>query len=121
MMNENISTKEVERKAHYLYRSFKHVAELSAIAEKVWSHPVHHAPVLQQVVLRGIMVRMEVVMLVRMVVVTMVLVMVVVELSRARCGREEQKAMLQVSRWLNLVQAWSGQLTVAPLQTYYRS
>ena len=61
MMNENISTKEVERKAHYLYRSFKHVAELGAIAEKVWSHPVHHAPVLQQVVLRGIMVRMEVV------------------------------------------------------------
>ena len=61
MMNENMSTKEVERKAHYLYRSFKHVAELSAIAEKVWSHPVHHAPVLQQVVLRGIMVRMEVV------------------------------------------------------------
>ena len=33
-------------------------------------------------------------------------------------GLEEQKAMLQVSRWLNLVQAWLGQLTVAPLQTY---
>ena len=31
---------------------------------------------------------------------------------------EELKAMLQVSRWLNLVQAWLGQLTVAPLQTY---
>ena len=38
----------------------------------------------------------------------------------ARCGLEELKAMLQVSRWLNLVEA-SGQLTVAPLQTYYRS
>ena len=39
---------------------------------------------------------------------------VVVELSRARWGQEGRKAMLQVSRWLNLVQAWSGQLTVAP-------
>ena len=34
-----------------LYGSLKHVAELGPVAEEVRPHPVHHAPVLQQVVL----------------------------------------------------------------------
>ena len=36
-----------------LYGSLKHVAELGPVAEEVRPHPVHHAPVLQQVVLGG--------------------------------------------------------------------
>ena len=34
-----------------LYGSLKHVAELGPVAEEVRPHPVHHTPVLQQVVL----------------------------------------------------------------------
>ena len=52
-----------------LYGPLKHVAELCAIAEEVRPHPVHHAPVLQQVVL-GVIIMM--VMLVMMVMVIMV-------------------------------------------------
>lgn len=34
--------------------AFKHVAELLPGAEEVWAHKVHHAPVLNEVVLQGV-------------------------------------------------------------------
>lgn len=36
------------------YRAFKHVAELLPGAEEVWAHKIHHAPVLNEVVLQGV-------------------------------------------------------------------
>ena len=42
--------------------------------------------------------------------------MSVVGLSKAK-ERGEQKARLQVARWLVVVQVWSDQLVVAPLRT----
>jgi hypothetical protein len=35
-------------------RAFKHVAELLPSAKKVWAYKVHHAPVLDEVVLQGV-------------------------------------------------------------------
>ena len=54
---------------NHLYGPLKHVAELSAIAKEVGSHPVNHAPVLQQVVL--VIMIMMVMMMVMMVMVVM--------------------------------------------------
>lgn len=34
--------------------AFEHVAELLPGAEEVWAHKVHHAPVLDEVVLQGV-------------------------------------------------------------------
>ena len=42
--------------------------------------------------------------------------MSVLGLSKAR-ERGEQKARLQVARWLAVVQVWSDQLVVVPLKT----
>ena len=44
--------------------------------------------------------------------------MSVVELSKAKKERGEQKARLQAARWLVVVQVWSDQLVVSPLKTY---
>lgn len=35
-------------------RAFKHVAKLLPSAQEVWAHKVHHAPVLDEVVLQGV-------------------------------------------------------------------
>ena len=43
--------------------------------------------------------------------------MSVVELSRAKKERGEQKARLQVARWLVVVQVWSDLLVAVPLKT----
>ena len=37
-----------------LNRPLKHVGELGLVSEEVGAHPVHHAPVLHQVVLQGV-------------------------------------------------------------------
>ena len=65
----------------HLYGSLKHVAELSAVAKEVWSHPVHHAPVLQQVILvimmmMAMVIMMTLVMMVMMIMLVMLMIMI---------------------------------------------